>query len=184
MLDYATIEVSNQMFDALLAADDDRLTTAGKLGLPQVLCPGAIEVLVFGPPETVPPQYRSRTMIRHSPQITDIRLNREEMVRVAEEIARRLQHTKEEAVFMIPTAGYDSYAVRGQRFYDPEADRAFAETLAARLPPHIRVDLPRHAHRRPRLRHRGGQHAGAADSRESNHTSPKRMRGMKLASQG
>jgi uncharacterized protein (UPF0261 family) len=139
VLDYATIEVSNQMFDALLAADDDRLTTAGKLGLPQVLCPGAIEVLVYGPPETVPPQYRSRTMIRHSPQITDIRLNREEMVRVAEEIARRLQHTKEEAVFMIPTAGYDSYAVRGQRFCDPEADRAFAETLAARLPPHIRV---------------------------------------------
>ena len=54
VLDYSTIEVSNQMFNALLAADDDRLTTAGKLGLPQVLCPGAIEVLVFGPPETVP----------------------------------------------------------------------------------------------------------------------------------
>ena len=139
VLDYATIEVSNQMFDALLAADDDRLTTAGKLGLPQVLCPGAIEVLVYGPPETVPAQYRSRTMIRHSPQITDIRLNRDEMVRVAEEIARRLQHTKDEAVFMVPTAGYDSYAVKGQRFYDPEADRAFAETLAARLPANVKL---------------------------------------------
>ena len=78
-------------------------------------------------------------MIRHSPQITDIRLNREEMVRVAEEIARRLQHTKDEAVFMIPTAGYDSYAVKGQGFYDPEADRAFAETLKARLPSNIKV---------------------------------------------
>ena len=66
VLDFATIEVSNQMFDALLAADDARLTTAGKLGLPQVFCPGAIEVLVFGPPETVPAPYRSRTMIRHS----------------------------------------------------------------------------------------------------------------------
>src|SRR5204863_640133 len=47
VLDYATIEVSNQMHHALLAADDARLTTAGKLGLPQVICPGAIEVLVF-----------------------------------------------------------------------------------------------------------------------------------------
>ena len=88
VLDYATIEVSNQMFDALLAADDARLTTAGKLGLPQVFCPGAIEVLVFGPPETVPSQYRDRTMIRHSPQITDIRLNRAEMIAVAEQVAR------------------------------------------------------------------------------------------------
>jgi uncharacterized protein (UPF0261 family) len=139
VLDYATIEISNQMFDGLLAADDARLTTAGTLGLPQVLCPGAVEVIVFGPPETVPAQYRARTMIRHSPQITDIRLNRAEMVRVAEEIARRLQHTKDEAVFMIPTAGYDSYAVAGNRFYDPEADRAFAETLRAGLPSNVRV---------------------------------------------
>jgi uncharacterized protein (UPF0261 family) len=139
VLDYSTIEVSNQMFDALLAADDARLTTAGKLGLPQVLCPGAIEVLVFGPPETVPEKYQTRTMIRHSPQITDIRLNREEMVRVAEEVTRRLQYTKDEAVFMIPSAGFDSYAVKGKRFHDPEADRAFAETLAARLPSNIRV---------------------------------------------
>ena len=139
VLDYATIEISNQMFKALLAADDARLTTAGKLGLPQVFCPGAIEVLVFGPPETVPSQYQNRTMIRHSPQITDVRLNQAEMIAVAHQVAARLQHTREEAVFMIPTDGYDSYAVEGKRFYDPEADRAFTETLETSLPPNIRM---------------------------------------------
>jgi uncharacterized protein (UPF0261 family) len=145
VLDYATIEVSNQMFHALLAADDARLTTAGALGLPQVLCPGAIEVLVFGEPETVPEPYKGRTLIRHSPQITDVRLNRDEMVRVAEEVARRLRHTRGKAVFMIPTAGYDSYAVRGGGFHDPEADSAFAETLKARLPGNIPViEQPTH----------------------------------------
>ena len=67
------------------------------------------------------------------------------MVRVAEEVARRLQYTKDEAVFMIPAAGYDSYAVKGQRFYDPEADRAFAETLAASLPANIKlIERDRH----------------------------------------
>ena len=76
VLDYSTIEVSNQMFDALLAADDDRLTTAGRLRLPQVICPGAIEVLVFGPPDAVPTPFNRRTLIRHSPQITDVRLNK------------------------------------------------------------------------------------------------------------
>src|SRR5262249_12255062 len=101
VLDYATIEVSNQLFDALLAAQPDRLTTAGRLGLPQVLCPGAIEVLVFGEPHTVPARYRGRTLIRHSPQITDLRLNKEEMVQVAEEVARRLAHTRDEAVFLV-----------------------------------------------------------------------------------
>lgn len=139
VLDYSTIEVSNEMYHALLAGGPERLTVAGKLGLPQVLCPGAIEVLVFNEPETVPAPYRDRTLIAHSPQITDVRLNKEEMAEVGREVARRLQHTQTDAVFMIPTAGYDSYAVKGEGFYDPEADAAFVAELKAGLPPNIRV---------------------------------------------
>jgi uncharacterized protein (UPF0261 family) len=139
VLDYSTIEVSNEMFDALLAGGQKRLTTAGQLGLPQVLAPGAIEVLVFNEPETVPPPFNTRTLIRHSPQITDVRLNSEEMAKVGQEIARRLQKTTEEAVFIIPTAGYDSYAVDGEGFHDPAADQAFVDALKANLPANIQV---------------------------------------------
>ena len=91
VLDYSTIEVSNEMHHALLAGGPDRLTTAGKLGLPQVICPGAVEVLVFNEPETVPARYAGRRLVRHSPQITDLRLNREEMADVGREIGRRLR---------------------------------------------------------------------------------------------
>ena len=139
VLDYSIIEVTNEMFHALLAGGPDRLTTAGKLGIPQVICPGAVEVLVFNEPETVPAKYQGRTLIRHSPQITDVRLNGDEMAEVGREIARRLQHTKAEAVFMIPTAGYDSYAVAGGGFHDPAADARFVEQLKAGLPQNIRV---------------------------------------------
>jgi uncharacterized protein (UPF0261 family) len=139
VLDYSIIEVSNEMYHALLAGGPERLTTAGKLGLPQVICPGALEVLVFNEPETVPASYQGRTLIRHSPQITDLRLNREEMVEVGKEVARRLQYTQGDATFMIPAAGYDSYAVKGMGFYDPEADAAFVAELKAGLPESIRV---------------------------------------------
>ena len=139
VLDYSPIEVSNEMYHALLAGGPDRLTTAGKCGLPQVLCPGAIEVLVYNEPETVPPPYNTRTLIRHSPQITDVRLNKEEMVEVGKEVARRLQYTKGDAIFLIPTGGYDSYAVEGMGFYDPEADSAFVEVLKKNLPKNIRI---------------------------------------------
>ena len=145
VLDYSTIEVSNQMFDAMLAADDDRLTTAGRLGLPQVICPGSIEVLVFGEPETVPPPFDTRTLIRHSPQITDVRLDKDEMIAVAKEVAARLSHTRGKSVFMIPTQGFDSYGVPGQGFYDPEADAAFAVTLKEHLPDNFTV-LERETH--------------------------------------
>ena len=145
VLDYSTIEVSNEMYHALLAGGQERLKTAGKLGLPQVVCPGALEVLVFNEPETIPERYRGRTIIRHSPQITDLRLNKKEMVEVGKEIAKRLQFTKNEAVFMIPTAGYDSYATEGKGFYDPEADAAFVTELIANLPGNFRV-IERNTH--------------------------------------
>ena len=139
VLDYSTIEVSNEMYHALLGGGPQRLKTAGELGLPQVICPGAIEVLVYGLPESVPEQYRGRTLIRHSPQITDVRLNKEEMTDVAREVASRLKHTKGDAVFMIPAAGFDSYAVKGKGFHNPEADAAFVAELRASLPANIKV---------------------------------------------
>jgi uncharacterized protein (UPF0261 family) len=145
VLDYSTIEVSNELYHALLAGGDKRLTTAGELGLPQVLCPGAIEVLVYNEPETVPPPFNTRTLIRHSPQITDVRLNGEEMAAVGKEVARRLSHTKDEAVFMIPTAGYDSYGVAGEGFHDPEADQAFVDSLKANLPANFTI-IERNTH--------------------------------------
>jgi uncharacterized protein (UPF0261 family) len=139
VLDYSTIEVSNEMHHALLAGGPDRLTTAGTLGLPQVLCPGAIEVLVFNEPETVPEKYRDRRLVRHSPQITDLRLNGKEMTDVGREVARRLQATRGEAVFLIPRGGYDSYATKGEAFFDPAADEAFVVALREGAPDNIRI---------------------------------------------
>jgi uncharacterized protein (UPF0261 family) len=145
VLDFSIIEVSNEMHGALLAGGPDRLTTAGRLGLPQVLCPGAVEVLVFNEPHTVPAAFQGRTLVRHSPKITDVRLKADEMAAVGREVAHRLQSTTGDAVFLVPTAGYDSYAVTGGPFHDPEADAAFVRELAAGLPSGVRlVERPTH----------------------------------------
>ena len=145
VLDYSIIEVSNEMYHAMLAGGSERLTVAGKLDLPQVICPGAVEVLVFGEPDTVPSVYRGRTLIRHSSQITDVRLNKAEMCAVAREIVARLRHTKGEAIFLVPTAGFDCYSVKGQGFNDCEADAAFLAELKEGMPENIRV-LERDTH--------------------------------------
>ena len=139
VLDYSTIEVSNEMHHALLAGGPDRLMTAGQLGLPQVICPGALEVLVFNEPETVPTIYRDRKLVRHSSQITDLRLNREEMAEVGREVAKRLQATTDEAVFLVPRAGYDSYSVVDGPFHDPDADAALVDEMRTALPDNIRL---------------------------------------------
>ena len=46
----------------------------------------------------------------------------------------RLRHTTDPAVFLVPTRGYDSYAVSGEPFFDPEADERFVQELKANLP--------------------------------------------------
>jgi uncharacterized protein (UPF0261 family) len=139
VLDIATIEVANEMYDAMLAAGPERLTVAARLGLPQVLCPGAIAILVYGPHDSIPDKYKGRQYVPHSPLITDIRLTKEEQVAVAREIARRLQGNRGPCTFFIPTRGFDSYSAEGQTFWDPEADAAFVATLKAELPPDIQV---------------------------------------------
>jgi uncharacterized protein (UPF0261 family) len=138
VLDIATIEVSNEMYHALLAGGPDRLTVAAGLGLPQVICPGAIAILVYGTPDTIPAKYQDRKYLAHSPQISDIRLTREEQVAVAHEMARRLQGNRGPCTFLVPKKGFDSYSAEGQTFWDPEADAAFLATLRAELPASVR----------------------------------------------
>ena len=139
VLDLSTIEVTNHMHGALLDGGPERLTVGARLGLPQVICPGAIAILVYGPPESIPPPYNARKYIRHSPLITDVRLTGQEQVAVASEIARRLQGASGPITFMIPRRGFDSYSAEGEGFWDSEADAAFVETLKAELPPAVRV---------------------------------------------
>ena len=139
VLDIATIEVANEMYDAMLAGGPDRLTVAAGLGLPQVICPGAIAILVYGEPSSVPPPFNTRKLIPHSPLITDVRLNKDEQVAVAKELAKRLQGNTGPCTFMIPRDGFDSYSAVGQGFYDPAADAAFIDALKADLPSSVKV---------------------------------------------
>ena len=77
VLDIATLEVTNEMFGGLLAANQERLTVAGKYGLPQVLAPGAIAVNVHGTPDSIPERFKDRKKVRHSSKITNIRITRD-----------------------------------------------------------------------------------------------------------
>lgn len=140
VFDYALGEIADEVFGGLRAGGPERLTVAGKLGLPQVICPGGAEHLgIFVEANVVPEKYRDHRYVFHSPVIFVPRLNREEGVRVAQEICRRLQHTRGKAVFMLPLRGVGRYSVPGGPLHDPESDRAFFDALRAGLPRAIEV---------------------------------------------
>ena len=140
VLDYAMGEIADDVWSVLRAGGPERLTVAGKLGLPQVLCPGGAEHLgILVPPNEVPNEYKNHQYVFHSPIVFVPRLNTEEIQRVAADICQRLQHTTNKAYFMLPKGGVGRYSKEGGTLYDEASDDAFFDYLKANLPSNIEV---------------------------------------------
>jgi len=140
VFDYAMGDISDDVFEELRAGGPTRLTVAGELGLPQVLCPGGSEHLgILVPANQVPERWAKSTHVFHSPVVFVPRLNAAEYSSVAAEIAKRLQHTRGRAVMMLPTDGTGSYAKPDGPLRDTESDAAFFSALKAALPECIEV---------------------------------------------
>lgn len=141
VFDYALGEISDEVHGGFRAADPTRLTVAGDLGLPQVLCPGGTEHIgIFTEPNVVPEAYQNHLSVFHNPIIFVPRLNAEDMRKVADSICQRLQHTKGQAVMFLPEGGTSRYGIEGAALYDPEADAAFFAALEAGLPDTVQVE--------------------------------------------
>jgi uncharacterized protein (UPF0261 family) len=135
VIDFTIKEVTDDVLGGIFNAGPERLRTAGRLGLPQVVVPGAVEVLNFGPLATVPPHLSdgTRPLVQHNEQVTAVRITRDEGDRVAREIAERLNGGSGPLCVVIPAGGFDSYGKEGGPFADPAADLALIRTLRAEL---------------------------------------------------
>ena len=140
VFDYAMGEIADDVWKVLRAGGPERLTVAGKLGLPQVLVPGGAEHLgILVDHNVVPEAYKNHKYVFHSPAVFVPRLNAEEMVMVADDICQRLQHTSGKAVFMLPKQGVGTYSTPGATLHDPVSDEAFFARLREKLPKTIEL---------------------------------------------
>ena len=133
VLDITTTEVCDHLFGGVLACTDDRFAAVARTQAPYVGSCGALDMVNFGAPETVPERYRGRTFYRHNPQITLMRTTVEENILQARWIAARLNQCEGEVRFLLPTGGVSALDAPGQPFWDQRADAALFETLTAEL---------------------------------------------------
>ena len=146
VLDYAMGEIADEVYGVLRAGGPERLTVAGKLGLPQVLCPGGAEHLgILVSPNEVPDEWKDHEYVFHSPVVFVPRLVGDEIVRVADDITSSLRHTKGNAIFMLPTDGTGTYGRPGGVLRDTESDELFFDALRSGLPDTIEI-VERHTH--------------------------------------
>ena len=124
---------------------DGRLTSAGALGIPQVVVPGSINYAVMGPVETLSPEILKRKYIVHNSQLTLVRLSREELQQTAMITADRLNMAKGPTHVFIPLRGFSYPDHQGRGHWDPEDNGLFIRTLKSRLSSSIPYDeIDRH----------------------------------------
>ncbi|BBV09572.1 TPA: Tm-1-like ATP-binding domain-containing protein [Providencia stuartii] len=133
VLDITTTEVCDHLFGGVLACDDDRFGAIARTQTPCVLSCGALDMVNFGRPSTVPDHYRHRLFYNHNAQVTLMRTTKEENQQMGRWIANKLNCCEGEVRFIIPTAGFSALDIEGAQFWDPEADQAFIDALTENL---------------------------------------------------
>ena len=129
VLDATTTELADDLVGGVLSAGPDRLEAAGEVGIPQVVSLGALDMVNFGPMETVPERFRERRLYVHNPTITLMRTTPEECAELGRRIARKLNAAQGPVSLFIPLRGISLIAVEGQVFHDPDADEALLAAL-------------------------------------------------------
>jgi uncharacterized protein (UPF0261 family) len=128
-LDVTTTELADDLVGGVLSAGPDRLEAVGESGIPQVVSLGALDMVNFGPRETVPSQFEGRNLYVHNPTITLMRTTAEENAELGRRIARKLNGADSPTVLFIPLKGVSAIDVDGQPFRDAEADEALFAAL-------------------------------------------------------
>jgi len=139
--DVTTTELADEMMGGVCAAGPDRLTAAGRRGIPQAVSVGALDMVNFGALETVPDRYRSRLLHAHNPAVTLMRTSVEECAALGREIARRVNAATGPSEVLVPLRGFSQISVEGAPFHDPAADRALVDALRSGLESSIPLHL-------------------------------------------
>jgi uncharacterized protein (UPF0261 family) len=128
-LDITTTEIADMLVGGVFPADEHRFGAAIRTGLPYVGSVGALDMVNFGPRDTVPAKFQSRKFVIHNPGVTLMRTTREENRAAGEWIGERLNRMEGPVRFLLPEGGVSLLDRPGQPFHDPEADAALFEAI-------------------------------------------------------
>jgi len=129
VLDITTTELADELVGGVLSAGPDRLEMAGRLGVPQVVSVGALDMVNFGARDTVPPQFESRNLYVHNPSVTLMRTTPAESAELGRQIAKKLSAARGPVALFIPLRGVSAISGEGGPFYDAAADKALFSAL-------------------------------------------------------
>jgi uncharacterized protein (UPF0261 family) len=138
-LDMTTTELADEVCGGVLSAGPDRCWAASKAGIPAVLVPGCVDMANFWGIDTIPEKYKGRNLYQWNPNVTLMRTNVEENVKMGQMLAAAANTATAPVAILLPLKGVSQLDSPGGAFWDPEADRACYEAIKQNLKPGIPV---------------------------------------------
>jgi len=129
VIDVTTTEVCDLMMGGVFPATEDRFGAIIRTRAAYVGSVGALDMVNFGAPDTIPERYRGRKFHVHNPQVTLMRTTAEENERIGRWIGEKLNQMDGPVRFFLPEGGVSALDARGQPFWDPDADAALFRAL-------------------------------------------------------
>jgi len=139
VLDLTTTEWADELVGGVLNAGPARLEAAARHGIPAVVSTGCLDMVNFGPPDTVPAKFKGRRFYQHNPQVTLMRTTPEENAELGRILAEKLNLSTGAVVLMLPLRGGSVISAPGGPFYWPEADKALYKSVRSLLRKDIRI---------------------------------------------
>jgi len=139
VLDLTTTEWADELVGGVLTAGPTRLEAAAKTGIPAIVSTGCLDMVNFGPPDSVPAKFQGRRFYQHNPQVTLMRTTPEENRELGRIVAGKLNLSKGPVTVLLPLRGGSLISAPGGPFHWPEADRALYDSLRGNLRPDIPV---------------------------------------------
>ena len=129
VIDITTTEVCDLLFGGVLPATEDRFGAIVRAKVPYIGSCGALDMVNFGPMNSVPERYRGRTLQVHNPTVTLMRTTAEENAQVGRWIGERLNRMEGPVRFILPEGGVSALDAPGRPFSDPTADAELFKAL-------------------------------------------------------
>lgn len=137
VIDLTTTEIADEVVGGRAAAGEDRLLAAGRRGIPAWISAGAVDMVNFGPRETVPERFDGRTFFQHSSQTTLMRTTGEENYAIGLLTAHRVSQGTGPRMVAWPKQGVSDYDREGRPFFDPAADTRWWDGIKNALAPDV-----------------------------------------------
>ena len=128
-IDLTTTEVADMLVGGVFPADSDRFGAPIRTGLPYVGSVGAMDMVNFGPRDTVPERFRDRRFVIHNPNVTLMRTTRDENRAIGEWMGGRINQMEGQVRLLLPLGGVSMLDAPGEAFHDPEANNSLFEAL-------------------------------------------------------